>query len=479
MKKMASDVIELSEQIELVTAKSERLRRDMEELKKSVITKKAELAQRRSDTDSAKYGLKAREAKELEAFEASIRRIGRRRVLKQQDMVEGRFSLCKEAAILAGLRHYKRTRSDGKIREYFMIGDKLNIFDLRELHSKWSASDPAILSLTVADAKPEELTASLTQLAYLTARISTYLGLRLPAEITLPHRDYPLATIFAPASSYLSRDVPFPGITAAHSSTNISSAPRAPDRRPLPHPRTLFVHSTLSKLAKDDPPAYSVFVEGVTLLAWDIAWLCKVQGMSGLNSEIELCPIGRNLWNLLLADQKPLSPRNGSVSRDDSEATTTNVPSAPPVSDRPTHFGQLSHGTTLDFFGASEGRYLMRNWKLQSPARAIDKIKEFLRSEMQKAEWEILDGADWDGLGEGEEEPVLVGGQRFAKETQVSSGLPLLNRIAESKTNTPTRRGSPEIRDGSEMLKTPASAKNQGANGWTKVRTRNSEAVQP
>jgi hypothetical protein len=147
-----------------------------------------------------------------------------------------------------------------------------------------------VLTLSAA-AKPEELTASLTQLAYLTARVSTYLAVRLPAEITLPHRGYPLPTIFNPQASYSSRDVPFPGTTPAQSSTNSPAASRILDQRPLPRPRPLFVYSTLAKLAKDDPQAYSMFVEGVTFLAWDIAWLCKTQGMRGLNSEADICPI--------------------------------------------------------------------------------------------------------------------------------------------------------------------------------------------
>jgi hypothetical protein len=138
LEKLTSDATRLTERVRLISEKSEKLRAEMEEHRKAIVVKKAELSLRRSDSESARYGLEAREAKELESLQAGIKRMNRRRDIKQQDIVNGRFSLCREAAILAGLKRRLRKRSDGSIKESFSIGNGLAIYDLRELHSKES-----------------------------------------------------------------------------------------------------------------------------------------------------------------------------------------------------------------------------------------------------------------------------------------------------------------------------------------------------
>jgi hypothetical protein len=144
LEKLTSDAIRLEDRIKYISEKSQKLRSDMEEHKKTMAARKAELYQRRSDTESARYGLEAREEKELETLQAGIKRMNRRRDLKQQDIVGGRFSLCREAALLAGLRRSTRRRSDGSVKETFTIGNRLPIFDLRELHSKYGTISTTI-----------------------------------------------------------------------------------------------------------------------------------------------------------------------------------------------------------------------------------------------------------------------------------------------------------------------------------------------
>jgi hypothetical protein len=156
-----------------------------------------------------------------------------------------------------------------------------------------------------------------------------------------------------------------------------------------------------------------MFVEGVTLLAWDIAWLCKTQGMGGLNSDVDMCNMGRNLWNLLVDDSKDFIARNESAGPESKESGLKASPSEPPAH-VPALFGQFSHGTAHSFFGFLGGREIMQNWKLQNPARSIDKIKEYLRTEIQKAEWEVVEGVEWDVDG-AEDQAVLVGGRQFDK----------------------------------------------------------------
>jgi hypothetical protein len=144
LENLTSDAIRLEERIQIISEKLLKLRTDMEEHRKIMAAKKADLSQRRSDTESARYGLEAREAKELETLQAGIKRMNRRRDLKQQDIVGGRFSLCREAALLAGLRRSTRRRSDGSTKETFTIGNRLPIFDLRELHSEYDTTSMAI-----------------------------------------------------------------------------------------------------------------------------------------------------------------------------------------------------------------------------------------------------------------------------------------------------------------------------------------------
>jgi hypothetical protein len=198
--------------------------------------------------------------------------------------------------------------------------------------------------------------------------------------------------------------------------------------------------------------------------------------MSGFNTEIEICPMGLNLWNLLLAEPETQAAREGTVNGADSRVMSGNSPDAL-ASNIPMLFGQLSHGTTLSFFGAAKGKEVMGQWKLQNPARAFDKIKAYLQAEMQKAEWEILEDTEWDGILD-DEEPVLVRGQQRADADHAGRTPARPTQAPEPTAPRAARRES--LGAGSEASRTTtASAKTQGANGWTKLRNRNSEAAQP
>lgn len=137
LEEIQSESAALSERIRLISERAQALNLEMKEHKKSIISKKAALSQRRSDAESATYGREGREKKELEAVEGSIKRMKRRWEMKHEDIVIGRSSLCKEAARLAGLSRVRRSREDGSIREFYTIGNGLNVFDLRELHSEF------------------------------------------------------------------------------------------------------------------------------------------------------------------------------------------------------------------------------------------------------------------------------------------------------------------------------------------------------
>lgn len=235
--------------------------------------------------------------------------------------------------------------------------------------------------------------------AQLLVLVSHYLSLKLPAEITLPHRDYPTPTIYLPASSYDSRGVARK--TRAQSSPPSQNASRPGDPRRQSRPRPLFIDKELPQLAKDDPSKYVLFLEGATLLAWDVAWLCRTQGIN-LTSDSweEVCNIGKTMYQLLVAPPaQPSSLMRTFASRDVQSKIKPNKDSPQTTIQRRKSFpmlGHYSHGTVHSFLAASEGSEYVRSWKLPTPTRIVDKLKANFLGEMTSAEWELLEEAEWD-----------------------------------------------------------------------------------
>lgn len=331
---------------------------------------------------------------------------------------------------------------------------------------------------TSADVLPAQVTTSLGSLAHLVHLVSHYLSIRLPAEITLPHRDYPLATIFSPGSSYLSRDVPFPGSTPSPSSNNSPSTSRAGDLRPLPRPRPLYLDKKLPALAKEDAVAYSHFVEGVTLLAWDIAWVCKTQGLNvGAGSWEEVCAMGKNLWQLLVAPSpKPPPPRITSSDIPTKPSTTKNPPVLPAASNevKPNSMlGHYSHGTAHSFLSSAEGAELMRGWRLQSPVKVIERVKAALLSERTGAEWEMLEENEWE-----EEELVAPAKEPELKPIEDEAVLVRAKRKDDGSRFDDTRSFITAMTVASSGIAAISAGggegedKTKGASGWTKLKSR-------
>ena len=226
----------------------------------------------------------------------------------------------------------------------------------------------------------------------------------------------------------------------------------------------------LAKLAKDDSKQYAYFVEGVTLLAWDIAWLCKSQGMSGFDTDWEICALGRHLWNLLLAERpiSTINPDNNAAKESDSKQ--------PPPENYPTRFGQLSHGTARSFLSSTDGKDIMKDWRLRSPMRAVSKIREFLNNEMQKAEWELLQEAEWDVETE-EEAAVLVGARRQAPARGAHASAKPLSSVPNESELKGTLKSVRSV-GGRSIVGDNNSTRDvqvSGTSGWTKLRARSSE----
>ncbi|KAF2146635.1 uncharacterized protein K452DRAFT_304582 [Aplosporella prunicola CBS 121167] len=406
---------EIEERIRYITERSESLQKQIDEGKREIAARKAAIAQRRSDLESATYNIEKRRSKELDTVKEVIKAVRAADDLGHKEDVYGRAWHCKKAADVAGLKQRRRRSRDGSVKMEYYIGG-IRILDLRDLNT----------------APPSQITASLTLLAGLVVRVSNYLAVRLPAEITLPHKDYPLPTIFSPSSSYMYKDVPFPGSTPFQSSSNSPEDSRTLEhQRPLPRPRSLYIDRKLPMLAAEDSSAYSLFLEGVTLLSWDIAWLSRSQGMNNTFNEWEdICPLGKNLWQLLIeSTQATMSAvdkekKDGPMAKGDFRfpASSRSLASTPEIG-----LGSYSHGTAKGFLGNAEGASFMKGWKLQTPARAVDKLRSHLLAEMQGAEWEMLDEKEFE-----KEEEADTDGQ--SKPRGVNGWTKLKSRNEETKT---------------------------------------------
>lgn len=315
-----------------------------------------------------------------------------------------------------------------------------------------------------------ELSASLSSTAHLLVLVSFYLSIRLPAEITLPHRDYPLPTIFTPANSYAGLEVPFLGTTPMPSSSNSPATSRHDDLRPMPRPRPLFVESRdleekVPQFAKRDPIAFNFFLEGISLLAWDVAWVCRTQGFhSGTETWEDACNIGRNLWQLLLAQPQSVGLMRVPSSRDVQNRNKNGKENAAAGQPKPTPvpiLGSMSHSSAYSFLGSAETQELLRRWKMSKYTIIVDPLKKTLIGEMNNAEWELLQEQEWDDGGERFDGDAAVhvrnknmDGHNFGDARSIMTAV---TRVEENPENADDSSGA---------------GRGKGTSGWTKVRGR-------
>ncbi|KAF2636619.1 hypothetical protein P280DRAFT_408795 [Massarina eburnea CBS 473.64] len=430
----------IDEQVDILKAQMDETRQRIEALR-------ARNAQRKSDMSSAAYGVESRRANELNKVQQMIKKTDYESNKTHQDTIETRTYLCGTAARLAGLKVTKRkSKEDGSIEEIYCIGPgaRTKIYDLRALN----------------DAPPDQVSASLAAVAQLVVRVAAYLGVRLPAEITLPHVDYPQPTIFSPASSYSGKKVPFPGSTPSHSLGNSPEASRTLDPRiHLPKPRTLYLDRPLSHLSDEDAPAYSTFIEGVSLLAYNVAWLCRSQGMKDQFKQWEdVCPVGRNLYRLLVLQETKLPQRPENPLDKDMAPAKSSL--RLPLRRSPVGFGELSHTTSHSFLNSAENAQYLSGWVL-TPTKITDELKKYLFTEQQNLEWDKLDTREWEGMDNLiSDDPVLIGDKR-RENTGAGDGRSFLT------STTGSRKGA-EQQDAGERAR--------GVNGWTRVRGRKDDS---
>ena len=438
------------------------LREEIQYAKLDIAKRKARLARRRKEMAAAKEESFQTQSNVKERFDKDIERVLQKGEGLHQEIVGQRLAHCTQIARLFSLQQYKRRRGNGK--DIYSIGFT-SIPDLRELNSTSLTLIAKMLPNAILDIPPIQITTSLIHIANLVHLISHHLSLKLPAQIILPQSEYPLPTILSPNVSYTTSHLSYPGSTPSQSSHNSPTASRLIDRRTQPRARPLFLKKKLSSLAKDDPLAYAHFVEGMTLLAWDIAWLCKTQGIDvGGNSWDDVCPMGKNLWQLLFSPptRPPLSreiSKENALQRSSLLSThAKGTHSANPTSNgAPPPPGFFSHGTAHGFLAAATGNEYMGDWKLQNPVKVIDKVKAMLLADRTGAEWEILEGNEWEGA---DAEANTVNGEQIGELARIEETGILVKPEDDVSMGKEVERSEREDERG------------KGASGWTKLKTR-------
>lgn len=166
----------------------------------------------------------------------------------------------------------------------------------------------------------------------------------------------------------------------------------------------------------------------------------------------DFCPLGRNLWQLLVNQKDTPSQPQPDTAPGDHRA---NARAAHPLG-AATLLGQYSHGTAHSFLGAADGSELMRVWKMPGPKYLSGKVKATLSAQLQEAAWEMLEEKDLNGH-EAEQEPVIVG-----TNTKPADDAKSVSSVATATT---------AHTDGDDI-----SGQGVGrVKGWTKLKSRNGE----
>ncbi|KFY70126.1 hypothetical protein V498_10390 [Pseudogymnoascus sp. VKM F-4517 (FW-2822)] len=273
--------------------------------------------------------------------------------------------------------------------------------------------------------------------------------------------------------------VPFPGTRPTTPSPSASrllvthgrSRTPPPLNLNLPRPRPLFVKTPLPRLAKEDPAAYTTFVEATALLAYNVAWLCKSQGVDigaggagkekGVSFE-DMTALGRNLYNLLVGGRAaPAAP---------SAAGVPTVASGDSGSEG-LGMGRYSHGARHSSLVGKTGEELVRGFRLMGPVKMADRLRKDLLAEVVGAGWEMVEGEDDEGEGK------VDGGDRDGERDVEGSG----SKAGSSRDGEGERVGEargPGLLGESfaSLERSPeASARTdakRGSNGWMKLKSR-------
>lgn len=210
---------------------------------------------RRAQLVSQTEGLSERRAAGIDVLKKDIARTTSKWSAISSRTAEARVFLCREVALLYGLKSRKR-KSKGTVE--YLIGGVV-IPSLSELNS----------------ASHMQISTVMGHLSHLLILASHYLSIKLPHEITLAGRVSPYTTIKSPRNS---------------------------------RPRPLNIQTDLRTLLRENLAEYTLFLEGYSMLCHNIAFLGYTQGIT-LTSLEEICLPGPSLYRILFVkDPTPGHP---------------------------------------------------------------------------------------------------------------------------------------------------------------------------
>lgn len=452
-----------------IIAQADKLRTEIDTARREIAERKDKNARRKADLTEASNGIEPRRSRHVDEAERAIQMTKYKWNRSFESMAATRSYLCMEAARLYGLHRIKK----GNSVKFELAG--IEMIELPGMISGYLRA-PWNPQRTHADlfpaASPEAISTSLAHVSHILMLASHYLAIRLPAEVTLPHRDYPKPTIFSLASSHRHGEVPFPGSVVLP-----PSEPRDQNQRHIPRPRPLYIDRPLLALAKEDPSAYSLFIEGVVLLAYDIAWACCTQGVpiGDKTSYEDVCNMGRNLYNLLIGNQLANNPAARLVQPPPSPGATNITESPEQAKDHlggnvKPMMGRFSHGTAHTFLGSAEGNEFTRAFKLPNPVKLADRLKKKMLSDADGLDWEMLNDDAW-AVEEPMEEGIQGKGKRQGESDQRLFGV-------ESVVSTSTVKAALDSTAADfaqvslDEASSPERPKASGTSGWTKLKSR-------
>lgn len=155
-----------------------------------------------------------------------------------------------------------------------------------------------------------------------------------------------------------------------------------------PRKRVLWIEKPLPQLASEDNQAYSLYLDAIILLAWNVAWVAKTQGIDvGGKGWEDICAVGKNMWDLFSGDLQESKKKDQSATRAISnlQQQETDLPS------QPNGFSQASAHSFLNSAGPGGGAEYLKAWRYSVPTRIIETIKSALMNERMGADWEVLE----------------------------------------------------------------------------------------
>jgi Vacuolar sorting 38 and autophagy-related subunit 14 len=220
----------------------------------------------------------------------------------------------------------------------------------------------------------------------------------------------------------------------------------------------------LSLAAKHDPAAYRYFLEGLSLLSWDIVWLGHSQGfVFGRGSWEDACDVGRNLWQLIFSTQQPATVPRTVSSRDvyQQQREEGDRGTSETASPRLTigKLGDHSHASAHTFLGHASGKEHQRPVSLSSYTMIFDSLRKALDVEIKNAEWILLSEQEFD---DGEERFDLNNNAVLLQKPD------MLGRHYDQTRSILTTAMLEDLPDESPVNE----PRNKGKSGWTMVKDR-------